>query len=44
MMKFAIKAEKVNFRAREATLGCEDFESGIMKTVEWYLEKYRAEK
>ena len=35
------KAEKVNCGAREATLGCENFDSGIVKTVEWYLKKTR---
>jgi len=34
------KAEKVNCIAREATLGFENFESGIVKTIEWYLIKY----
>jgi dTDP-glucose 4,6-dehydratase len=34
------KAEKVNCEAREATLGCENFDSGIVKTIEWYLDKY----
>ncbi len=38
--KLGWKAEKVNCEAREATLGCENFESGIVKTVEWYLSKY----
>jgi len=27
--------------AREATLGCENFDSGIVKSVEWYLGKYK---
>lgn len=46
------KAEKVNAvneneevllgycEVREATLGCENFDSGIIKTIEWYLNKY----
>ena len=34
------KAEKVNCEAREATLGCETFDTGIVKTVEWYWGKY----
>jgi len=38
MNKFAKRAEKVNCEAREATLGCENFESGIVKTIKWYLE------
>ena len=41
MRMFATKAEKVNCEARETTLGYENFESGIAKTVEWYLSKYR---
>jgi len=52
MHKFALKADKVNAvskneevplvccEAREYALGCEDFDSGIVKTIEWYLEKY----
>lgn len=51
MCKFAIKAEKVNAvndneevllgccEAREAALGYENFDTGIVKTIEWYLEK-----
>ena len=34
------RAEKVNCEAREATLGCENFDSGIVKTIDWYLNKY----
>jgi hypothetical protein len=40
MILFACKAEKVNCEAREATLGGENFDTGIVKTTEWYLEKY----
>jgi len=40
MILFACKAEKVNCAAREATLGCENFDTGIVKTIEWYLKKY----
>ena len=52
MSGFVKKAEKVNAvndneevffgccTAREATLECENFESGIVKRVEWYLKKY----
>jgi|GEM_PF-3268458 len=38
------KAEKVNCVAREATLWCENFDSGIIKTTEWYLNKYESNK
>ena len=41
MISFVLKAEKVNCEAREATLGYENFDSEIVKTVEWYLEKYK---
>jgi dTDP-D-glucose 4,6-dehydratase len=40
MYKFALQAEKGNCEAKEATLGCENFDSGILKTIEWYLKKY----
>lgn len=40
MISFALKAEKVNCVAREATLGCENFDTGIIKTIDWYLNKY----
>ena len=40
MISFAIKAEKVNYKAREATLGYENFDSGIVKTIDWDLAKY----
>ena len=39
--KFALKADKVNCETREYALGCENFDSGIVKTIEWYLNKYR---
>ncbi len=38
------KAEKVNCEAREATLVCENFDSGIVKIIEWYLNKYEVNK
>lgn len=40
MYKFALKADKVNCEAKEDALGCENFESVIVKTVEWYLKLY----
>ncbi len=52
MHEFALKADKVNAvskneevplgccKAREDALGCENFDSGIVKTIEWYLKKY----
>ncbi len=52
MTKFALKTNEVNAvsndeevplgccEAREYALGCENFDSGIVKTIEWYLKKY----
>jgi len=40
MYNFVLKAEKANCEAREAALGHENFDSGIVKTVEWYLNNY----
>jgi len=48
------KAQKVNYlvgetslgycKEREATLVYENFDSGIIKTIEWYLNKYKGKK
>jgi|GEM_PF-3422916 len=44
MISFALKADKVNCKAREYALECENFGSGIVKTIEGYLEKNNNEK
>ncbi len=42
--KFVLNAEKVNCEAREAALGCKNFDSAIVKTVEWYIESIEINK
>jgi len=30
----------MNYKAREATPGCENLDTGIVKKIEWYLKKH----